>query len=358
MNRIMYRRRRTQRMGKAARISMLVVFLGLVIMVIVVYSTYSRIFVSNVNLESDHALFYIHTGSGFEQVMEDLETGGIIADPKSFKWVARKKGYDKNIKPGRYKIKNGSSNNELVNLFRSGNQDPVMVVFNNVRTLEQLAGRVSGYLEGDSAEFAAYLTDPELPSEYGFTPETFSAMFIPNTYEFFWTTTPGDFTERMNFEYEDFWKGKRDKQAEKLEMSRIEVVTLASIVDEETLYDEENSKVAGVYLNRLEQGIPLQADPTLKFAIDDLSRKRILNIDKQIDSPYNTYKNKGLPPGPISIPSVSAIDGVLDYEDHNYIFFCAKPDFSGYHVFARTLAQHNRNAREYQQALNRNRIYR
>lgn len=354
----MYRRRRTQRMGKAARISMLVVFLGLITMVVVVYSMYSRIFVSNVNLESDHVLFYIHTGSGFDQVTEDLVSEGIITDKKSFRWVARKKEYDENVRPGRYKIKNGSSNNELVNMLRAGNQDPVMVVFNNVRTLAQLAGRVSGYLEKDSVEFADYLTDADLPSKYGFANETFSAMFIPNTYEFFWTTTPEEFTERMNSEYEKFWKGKRDKQAEQLDMSRIEVVTLASIVDEETLYDEENSKVAGVYLNRLEQGIPLQADPTLKFAIDDLSRKRILNKDKQIDSPYNTYKNKGLPPGPISIPSVSAIDGVLNYDDHNYIFFCAKPDFSGYHVFARTLAQHNRNAREYQQALNRNRIYR
>lgn len=337
---------------------MLLVFVGLVVMVVVVYSMYSRIFVSNVNLDADHVLFYIHTGTGFDQVMEELETEGIITDQKSFRWVARKKEYDKNVKPGRYKIRNGLSNNELVNMLRSGNQDPVMVVFNNIRTLEQLAGRVSGYLEKDSVDFSNYLTDPDLPSKYGFTTETFSAMFIPNTYEFFWTSTPEEFTERMNKEYEEFWKGKRDRKADELNMTRIEVVTLASIVDEETLYDEENSRVAGVYMNRLEQGIPLQADPTLKFAIDDLTRKRILNKDKQIDSPYNTYKNRGLPPGPISIPSVSAIDGVLDYEDHNYIFFCAKPDFSGYHVFARTLAQHNRNAREYQQALNRNRIYR
>ena len=140
-------------------------------------------------------------------------------------------------------------------------------------------------------------------------------------------------------------------------MTREEVITLASIVDEETLHDEENEAIAGVYMNRLEQGIPLQADPTLKFAMNDFTRKRILNADKAIDSPYNTYKNRGLPPGPISIPSVSAIDGVLNYEKHNYIFFCAKPDFSGYHAFARTLRQHNRNARAYQQALNRNRIY-
>ena len=337
---------------------MLVVFLGLVIMVIVVYSMYSRVFVSNVDLDSSQVLFYIHTGADFDRVMEDLDSEGIIVDRKSFRWVAQKKGYPENVKPGRYKIRDGLSNNELVNMLRSGNQDPVMVVFNNVRSLEQLAGRVSGYLEGDSVDFAAYLTGDSLPGKYGFTAQTFSAMFIPNTYEFFWTTTPSDFAERMNQEYEKFWDGKRDKLAEKLQMSRVEVVTLASIVDEETLHDEENPAVAGVYINRLEQGIPLQADPTLKFALKDFSRQRILNADKAIDSPYNTYKNRGLPPGPISIPSVSAIDGVLNFENHNYIFFCAKSDFSGYHVFARTLAQHNRNAREYQQALNRNRIYR
>jgi UPF0755 protein len=354
----MYHRRRTQRIGKAARISMLLVFLGLVIMVVVVYKMYSRVFVSNVILESDQVIYYIPTGSGFNEVVEGLEEDGIIADSRSFRWVARKKEYDQNVKPGRYKIQNGFSNNELVNMLRSGNQDPVMVVFNNVRSLAQIGGHVSGYLEADSAAFASYLLDPALPEEYGFTRETFSSMFIPNTYEFFWTATPEEFTERMNREYEEFWKGKRDRLAEEMGMTRTEVVTLASIVDEETLYDEENSRVAGVYINRLEQGIPLQADPTLKFALADFSVKRILNADKEIDSPYNTYKYRGLPPGPISIPSVSAIDGVLNYEKHKYIFFCAKSDFSGYHAFAQTLAQHNKNAREYQRAMNKNGVYR
>lgn len=353
----MYHRRRTQRIGKAARISMLLVFLGLVIMVVVVYKMYSRVFVPNVVLDTEHVIYYIPTGSGFPEILEGMEEEGIIADTRSFRWVAKKKEYDVSVKPGRYKITNGLSNNELVNLLRSGNQDPVMVVFNNVRTLAQLAGRISEYLEMDSIAFTSHLTDPELPDQFGFDKETFSSMFIPNTYEFFWTTTPDEFTARMKREYENFWEGKRDRQAEDLGMTRAEVTTLASIVDEETLFDEENGTVAGVYINRLEQGIPLQADPTLKFAMGDFSRQRILNADKKIDSPYNTYKNKGLPPGPISIPSVAAIDGVLNYEKHNYLFFCAKSDFSGYHAFARTLAQHNKNAREYQRALNRNRIY-
>lgn len=354
---VKYERRLTRRMGKAVWISMLVVFLGLVIMILVVYNLYSRVFVPNVTLDTEHELFYIPTGSGFEYVIDGMEEKGIIENRKTFRWVAMKKEYDTNVKPGRYKIRNGLSNNELINILRSGREDPVMVVFNNLRSLDQLSGKVSQYLEADSAEFATYLSNNELPLKFGFDAVTFTSMFIPETYEFFWTTSPEDFTERMNREYEKFWDGERDRKAKKLEMTRAEVVTLASIVDEETLYDDENSRVAGVYLNRLKQGIPLQADPTLKFALGDFSRQRILNEDKEIDSPYNTYKFRGLPPGPISIPSVSAIDGVLDYEKHRYLYFCAKADFSGYHAFARNYSQHLKNARAYQKELNSRRIY-
>ena len=353
----MFERRRTKRVGNVVRISMLLVFLGLVVMVIVVYNLFGRIFATNVSLDAEQQLFYIPTGSDFEFVIDGLDDQGIIENRKSFRWVAIKKEYHHNVKPGRYKLRDGLSNNELVNMLRSGNQDPVMVVFNNIRTLDQLAGKISHYLERDSAEFANYFSGSELPARYGFEQATFTSMFVPNTYEFFWTTSPEEFVERMYHEYEKFWKGERDRKAKKLNMSRTEVVTLASIVDEETIFDDENSRVAGVYMNRLHRGIALQADPTLKFALGDFSRKRILNGDKRIDSPYNTYRYRGVPPGPISIPSMAAIDGVLDYEKHNYYYFCAKADFSGYHEFASTLSQHNRNARAYQQALNRNRIY-
>lgn len=352
-----FERRRTKPMGKAVRISMLVVFLGLVIMVLVVYKLYSRVFVPNVVLEDAHALFYISTGSDFEDVISGLEKEGIIENSRSFNWVAQKKGYDSMVKPGRYKIRNGLTNNELVNMLRSGDQDPVMVVFNNVRTLDHLAGKVTQYLEADSLAFAEYLSNADLPGKYGFSAATFSSMFIPETYEFFWTTSPEEFADRMHKEYERFWEGERDRKAVKLDMTREEVTTLASIVDEETLFDDENSRVAGLYINRLEEGIPLQADPTLKFALGDFSRQRILNEDKEIDSPYNTYKFKGLPPGPITIPSVAAIDGVLDYEKHRYLYMCAKADFSGYHAFARTYSQHMKNARAYQRVLNSRRIY-
>jgi UPF0755 protein len=226
-----------------------------------------------------------------------------------------------------------------------------------MRSLNHLSGKVSQYLEADSVEFATYFSINELPAKYGFVVANFTSMFIPETYEFFWSTSPEDFADRMKEEYEKFWNGERDRKANKLEMTREEVVTLAAIVDEETLYNDENSRVAGLYLNRLEQGIPLQADPTLKFALGDFSRQRILNEDKEIDSPYNTYKFKGLPPGPIAIPSVSAIDGVLDFEKHRYLYMCAKADFSGYHAFARNYDQHLKNARAYQKELNKRRIY-
>lgn len=344
-------------MGKAVRLSMLLVFLGLVIMVLVVYKLYERVYVPNVKLDTEAALFYVPTGSDFEYVIDELENQDLIENRKSFRWVAIKKAYDKSVKPGRYKIRNNSTNNELVNMLRSGKQDPVMVVFNNVRTLDHVAGRVAHYLEEDSAAFAGYFANPELPARYDFEQADFTSMFIPETYEFFWNTSPEEFTERMKKEYEKFWKGDRDRKAENINMTRSEVVTLASIVDEETLYDDENMRVAGLYMNRLEKGIALQADPTLKFALGDFSRQRILNVDKEIDSPYNTYKYKGLPPGPISIPSVSAIDGVLNYESHNYLYMCAKADFSGHHAFASSYSQHMKNAREYQRALNKRRIY-
>jgi len=354
---VKFERSRTRNTNRIVRGSMLILFLGIVLMIIVVFRMYGRIFEPNVNLDEDHTIIYIDSNEMYEAVLKMLEDGKILKNPNTFDWVAGKKGYRQNVKPGRYKIVNGMSNNELINMLRSGRQDPVMVVFNNTRTIPELAGKVSKYIEADSLTLTQYLTDPEVAREYGFDEKDFSTIFIPNTYEFYWTVTPEGFVERMKSEYDNFWKGERDRKAEKMGMTRSEVVTLASIVDEETLYDDENAKIAGVYINRLERGIPLQADPTLKFALGDFSRQRMINDDKKIDSPYNTYINKGLPPGPISIPSISAIDGVLNYDKNNYLFFCAKADFSGYHAFARTLSQHNKNAREYQNALNRNRIY-
>ncbi|MEX0988099.1 MAG: endolytic transglycosylase MltG [Bacteroidales bacterium] len=353
----MFERNRSRGAGKYIRISLLVVFVGLMISVIIVFNKYQGVFGENVEIKEGHLYFYISEGSSYEEVWDALDSLDILSDTRSFKWVSEKKNYPENVKPGRYRIEHGMSNNELVNLLRSGNQAPVMVVFNNLRTLENLAGKVSKYLECDSLEMSSHLLDPDLPAKYGFTKETFKAMFIPNTYEMYWSSTPEDFTDRMALEYEHFWE-KRDKKLDNLELTREEVSTLASLVDEETLIDEENERVAGVYINRLKIDMPMQSCPTLKFALNDWTITRVLHVYKQVESPYNTYKHKGLPPGPIIIPSVSAIDAVLNYERHNYLYMCAKADFSGKHAFARNLVQHNKNAAEYQRELDRRRIYR
>jgi UPF0755 protein len=303
-------------------------------------------------------MIYIPAGSDFNQVIAILVSKKIISDEKAFRWVAEKKKYTDKIKPGRYRIANGLNNNDLVNLLRSGRQEPLMLSFNNIRTLEELAEVVSEQLEPGKTEFMKVFNNDSVASYYGFTEDSFPLMFIPNSYEFYWDTKPDEFVSRMKREYVAFWsKGRLDK-AKKIGLNQVEVGVLASIVDQETLYDDENSKIAGVFMNRLEKGIPLQSDPTVIFALGDFSVRRVLNKDRQINSPYNTYKNRGLPPGPISIPSVASIDAVLDYEKHNYYYFCAKPDFSGYHNFASTLSQHNKNARLYQQALNQRKIFR
>jgi len=353
----MLERKRTRSAGKVVRLSLLVVFVGLMVSVIIVFSKYQDVFSENVEIEAGHDFFYIPAGSTYAEVWEKLEQLNILIDKKSFQWVAEKKGYPGHVKPGRYRIEDGMNNNELVNMLRSGNQEPVMVIFNNLRTLEMLAGKVARYIEPDSLELRSHLLDPGLPSKYGFTRETFMAMFIPNTYEMYWSSSPEDFTDRMAQEYEKFWE-KRDNKLEDVGLSRVEVSTLASLVDEETLYDEENERVAGVYMNRINMGMALQSCPTLKYALNDWTITRVLHEYKQVESLYNTYKHAGLPPGPIIIPSVSAIDGVLNYEDHNYIYMCAKDDFSGKHAFARTLKQHNENAAAYQRELNKRKIYR
>ncbi len=308
------------------------------------------------NVKTDYVL-YLNNGSTFGSVVDSLEKNDVLINMKAFRWVARKKEYPTLVKPGRYLIKKNMNSNEVVNMLRSGQQSPVNLTFNNIRFPENLAAVVSGYLEADSAEIIKVLLPVNGP-EYGFSPETFKAMFIPNTYQFFWTATPKEFTDRMKKEYERFWNEQRRLKAEALGMTPVEVSILASIVQEETIKENEKPRVAGVYINRLRQNMPLQADPTVKYAVGDFTLKRILFVHLEVDSPYNTYKNTGLPPGPITYPEISSIDAVLNYENHNYLYFCAKDDFSGYHAFARTLAEHNRNADRYRRALNERRIFR
>jgi len=354
----MVRRKISRKTPGYLKVSLWIVFIAIIAGLYFTFRLYRSIFSPSVSLnDKNSSLFYIPTGNEFTDVVDDLYNKNIISAKKDFIWLAEKKNYNKKIKPGRFRIKHNMSNNDLINLLRSGRQEPVVLMFNNIRTIDELARHVSKYLEPDSDSFSSFFHADGTPEKYGFTKETFPAMFIPNSYEIYWNTTPEEFADRMKREYIAFWSKGRSKKAEKTGLSEVEVSVLASVVDQESLHDDENSKIAGVFMNRIKNRIPLQSDPTLIFAWQDYTIRRVLKKHKSIDSPYNTYKYRGLPPGPICIPSVAAIDGVLNYEKHNYLYFCVKPDFSGYHNFARTLSQHNKNARLYQQELNRRKIF-
>lgn len=332
-------------------------FIVLIVVAILAYRVLNKIYGSNVRLkEKETTHIYIPTGSAKKDVIQMLDTSNIIQSMNNFKWLAEKKNYYSHIHPGRYLIEDGMSNNALINLLRSGRQNPVDLIFNNIRKKEELAGIVSDQIEADSSIIISLLNDKEYLQQYGFNPQTAPAMFIPNTYELYWNTSAREFMERMHSEYERFWDEAKRNKAEKIGLSPVEVTTLASIVEEETTKAEEMPRIAGVYMNRLEKGMPLQADPTIKFAIGDFSVNRILDKYLESDSPYNTYKYAGLPPGPISFPPIAAIEAVLNYEDNDYLYFCAKPDFSGYHNFSKSHNQHIRNAKKYQEALNQKRI--
>jgi len=319
---------------------------------------YKWIFSENINLPNTQKEFiYIPTHSSFEDLTQILDENALLKNSKSFQWVAEIKKFE-DVKPGRYLIKEGMSNNTLINLLRSGKQTPVKVTFNNIRTKEELAGTISHYIEADSISLLESLNDDILQKEIGVNSETILTLFLPNTYEFWWNTTAEKFIKRMNTEHQKFWNQDRTSKAKELKLTPTEVSILAAIVDEETIKADEKPKVAGLYLNRLKKNIRLQADPTIKYAMGDFSVQRILKKDLEIDSPYNTYKYAGLPPGPIRIPSISGINAVLNRAQHNYLYMCAKEDFSGYHNFAKTLKQHNQNAAKFQRALNKRKIYR
>ena len=320
---------------------------------IMAYVFYSRIYQPNVVMEYEKEVFvYIPTDATFEDVQQILISSGVVQNTSSFRWVAEQKNFIHRIKSGRFLLENGMNNNDLVNLLRSGRQTPVDLVFNNIRTKEQLAGKVASQLELDSTDLLYAMLDTNFTNPLDLDEYTVSSLFIPNTYEFYWDVSVADFLARMTAENYHFWTEHRKSKALKLNLSKKEIITLASIVEKETIKKDEQPKVAGLYLNRLNRGIKLESDPTVIFALGDFTIKRVLNDDLKIDSPYNTYKNKGLPPGPISIPSIQAIDAVLNHEKHDYIFMCAKDDFSGYHNFAKTYVGHKINARKYRKALN------
>lgn len=306
---------------------------------------------NTVSYPSD-SFVYIRNNTDFEELMIMMEEKNLLRKPNTFRTLSKWMQYDKNIRPGRYKIEDGASNLALIRKLRSGVQDPIQLTFNNIRTKEQLAGRISAQIMADSLSIINLLYDDTFLKTYDLTPQTVKALFIPNTYEVFWNMDAERFFQRMKREYDTFWNETRKAQAAAIPLSPVEVAILASIVEEETNKRHEFPKIAGLYINRLRIGMPLQACPTVKFALNDFTLRRILFEHLQVDSPFNTYQHTGLPPGPIRIPSIACVDAVLNYEKHDYLFMTAKETLNGEHNFARTLAEHGRNARRYQQALN------
>jgi UPF0755 protein len=342
-------------MKKSLKIALLIFGVVLIIGLLYGYSVYRDIFKSNVSTEG---YVYIPTNATFDEFTDSLKTSGLIDDFKSFKQTASIKKFNDQVYPGRYKLSSGMTNNQLVNMFRSGKQAPIHLTFNNIRTKEELAGKISIFIEADSMSISDLLNDESYISKFGFNKRNIISMFIPNTYEIYWNTSAKNFIDRMNKEYNTFWNDERKKKAETINLSQQEVSILASIVQaEQRAHNDEKPRVAGLYINRLERDMLLQSDPTLIYASGDFTKKRVLNRDKEIESPYNTYKYPGLPPGPINMPEISSIDAVLNYEEHNYIFMCAKEDFSGYHNFSTNARQHGIYARKYQQALNKRKIW-
>ena len=323
---------------------------------------YSRIYKPNVILSKDvtEKYIYIPDGADFSTVVKILSEEGLLINKNSFEWLATQKKYDTNpIKSGRYRITADLNNNELINLLRSGDQTPVMVTFNNLRTKEQLAGIIASQLEVDSVALLSYITDTAFQKRLGLTNDNVISIFIPNSYKVYWNASAKQFVQKMQKEHETFWSVDRKIKAKKIKLTPLEVVTLASIVEkEQNIKKDERPKIAGLYLNRIKKKMKLESDPTLIFALGDFTINRVLNKDKKVDSPFNTYKHKGLPPGPICIPSINAVDAVLNASEHEYIFMCAKEDFSGYHNFAKTYVKHMINARKYHKAMNKRKIMR
>lgn len=294
---------------------------------------------------------YVHTNDRYEDVLSRIRTENIVSDPDLFDYVAKAMKYPESVKPGKYKLSPGMSNRTLIGNLRGGYQEAVKLRFANIRLKENLAGLLGNNFEADSTQFLDLLNNEALAEQYGFTSDNFYTMFIPNTYEIYWNTSPDKVIERLNEEYKKFWTPERLAKAKAQNLSPAQVSVLASIVRGEALHNDEMPMIAGLYLNRLKKGMLLQADPTVIFANNDFTIRRVLNKHLTIDNPYNTYRYKGLPPGPINMPPIVAIDAVLNPASHEYIYMCAKEDFSGYHAFATTVSEHLVNARKFQKAL-------
>jgi UPF0755 protein len=338
-------------MADIQRRKLAVFLIGSTLLIVFTFYTYQILYTPNILVDKEDRQFLVKQGDSFRAVQLSLGEQAIVNDMVSFSFLARLMKYDRKVRPGLYLLKANMTNLQAIHALRAGDQVPVNVTFNNVRLVEELGPKITKNIAITPEEFMTAVKDFANDNQDGFNQQTIISMFIPNTYQVYYDVTAQDLVARMYSEYANFWTAERREKAKAIGMTPIEVSTLASIVQAEATKPAEAPTIAGLYLNRLKKGIPLQADPTLVFAAGDFTIKRVLNVHKEIDSPYNTYTHAGLPPGPINMPTIASIDAVLNAEEHKYLYMCAREDFSGYHNFARTLTEHNRNAARYQQAL-------
>lgn len=319
---------------------------------------YFGIFKKEINTKDKESIhFFIKTGAEFNDVISALEDQEIINSASKFGWLAELRSLEGNIYPGRYTLKEGMNWSELIVYLRQGKIDEVTVTFNNVRTLEQLATKVAIQIEASESDLLDELTNSKKVEERGYDKETFLSVFIPNTYKMYWNASAREFVDRMIKEHKRFWNSSRMKKAKALKLSTVEVSVLASIVQsEQNKHADEWPIIAGLYINRLKKGMLLQSDPTVVYAWGDFSMRRVWSKHLKIDHPYNTYKYKGLPPGPIRVPSSGVIDGVLNYKKHKYLYMCANPKIGGKHAFANSYREHLKNAAIYSAYMNKKKI--
>jgi UPF0755 protein len=325
--------------------------LGSILLISFSFYAYQICYVPNILVGKEDRIIVIPEGATFETLQGILHEGGYVQDLISFSFLSKLMDYNEGVKPGRFTLRANMSNLQAIRFLRLGLQEPIKITFNNVRLVKDLSEKITRNLALKPAEFEAALIQFAMNNKYGFTKDNVLCMFIPNTYEVYYTSSAESLLEKMHEEYEKFWNEERLAKAKAMGLTPIQVSILASIVQAETVKADEAATIAGLYYNRIKQGIPLQADPTLVFAVGDFALKRVLNEHKTVDSPYNTYKNAGLPPGPINMPEIRSLDAVLDYLHSNYIYMCAKEDFSGRHNFTDSHDEHIRNAKRYQNAL-------
>ncbi|MBA2612011.1 MAG: endolytic transglycosylase MltG [Bacteroidetes bacterium] len=325
------------------------------------YFVYQKYIAGAIHLkDKNYTYIYIETNDSFEDVINDINSENIIDDLKAFEFLAKKMDLDKNIHPGKYRITNGMTKRQIINLIKYNKQEKVKLTFNSqIHNLEEFVAYVDDKLELNDEELENYLADEKkLYDDFRLDPDNAFALIRPGVYEIGWASSMDEFIDALKKTYNTTWNEKRKTLAKKIGFTVSEVITLASIAQSESAIESEQEKIAGVYINRINKNMCLQADPTLKFANKNFDVQRVLDVDKEINSPYNTYKNKGLPPGPICLVSIQSIDAVLNHVKHKFIFFCAKPELNGYSDFSCTYEEHLKYANAYQKAMNKRGINR